>query len=205
MDQAQALLQRDSQARPASQERQDQVGDQHHPDRGHEGVWRGFQEGLEPQGLFDGLEEQLNLPPLFVKRRHGCRGPVACSDPEHVMLAGFRVPVPHPSRHSGVGVALLPRQDHMVVRGQAALPIHLKALCHAEPSVDLLPRDEEIPVLGQNDSMGDLGSILNTWARMVLPWATARSLLCVEGVCTNTILPKGKARRAVAHSLAGPQ
>ena len=57
-----------------------------------------------------------------------------------------------------------------------------------------------VPSSLSNDSMGDLGVILNPWARMVLPGAMARILLLVEGVRENTILPKGKALRALPHS-----
>jgi hypothetical protein len=149
LDQAKVLLQRDSPARLAPQERQAQIGDQHHPDWGHDGVWQGFQQGLQPQGLLGALEEQLYLPPLYVKRRNGWRGPVERSGPEHLILAGFRAPMSHPSQHSGVSIALLPQQDHIVVRDQAALPVHLKPLCQVEPGIDLLPGDEEVPVRGQ--------------------------------------------------------
>jgi hypothetical protein len=149
LDQAQVLLQRDSQARLAPQERQDQVGDQHHPAWGHDGVWQGFQESLQPQGLLGALTEQLRPPPLYVKRRNGWRGPVERAGPEPLISAGSRAPMSHPSRHSGVSIALLPQQDHMVLRGQAALPVHLRALCPVKPGVDLLPGGGEVPALGQ--------------------------------------------------------
>jgi hypothetical protein len=60
LEQAQHLLERDPQPSFEPQERQDQVGDQCHPDLGHDGVLRGAQEGLDLQILFNRFEEQLD-------------------------------------------------------------------------------------------------------------------------------------------------
>ena len=95
LEEARHMLERDPQPRFEPQERQDQVGDQCQPDVGHDGVLRGAQEGLDLQMLFHRFEEQLDLPPLFVKRRHRGGAQMEGIGPEHVMFAGFRGSVPH--------------------------------------------------------------------------------------------------------------
>ena len=95
--------------------------------------------------------DYLRRPPLFVNRCNRGGAHMEGIGPEHVMLAGFWVPVPHPPQHRGGGIGLLPQQDPVVVRGQSAVPVHLKALCHLEPHVDLLAGDEVHPVLRQTE------------------------------------------------------
>jgi len=107
LEQAQHLLERDPQPSFAPQERQDQVGDQCHPDLGHDGVLRGAQEGLDLQILFNRFEEQLDLPPLLVNRRNRGGAQMEGIGPEHVMFAGFWGSVAHPPQLSGVGLRFL--------------------------------------------------------------------------------------------------
>jgi hypothetical protein len=62
LEQAQHRLERAPQPSVEPQERQDQIGAQGHPDVGHDGVFRGAQEGLALQMLFHRFDEHLDLP-----------------------------------------------------------------------------------------------------------------------------------------------
>ena len=62
------LLARDAQASLAPQESPDEGGDQGHPYLRHDGVLRSSQEGVDPPVLLNGLQEQLDWPPLLVNR-----------------------------------------------------------------------------------------------------------------------------------------
>jgi len=149
LEQAQHVLERDAQGQLEPQEGQDEVDNQRHPDLGHDRVFRGAQEGLDLQVLCNGCEKERDLPALLVNRRNRGGPQVEGIGPEHVMFPGFGVPIPHPPQHGGIGGGFRPLQHHVLVRGPAALPVHLKALRHLVPGVDLLTGDEVDPVVGQ--------------------------------------------------------
>jgi hypothetical protein len=115
LEEPQQLLEREAQAALEPQECQDQVRDERDPNLGHDRVLRGSPEGLEPQVLFDDLQEQLDLPPFFVDGRNRRGGQMQGIGPEHLVVAGFGVTVPHSPPCLGVGSAMWPLQDDVLV------------------------------------------------------------------------------------------
>ena len=68
-------------------ETENEDGDQRRPDLNVQSVLGGADEGLNPQGLFDCLEEQFDLPALMVDLGNGRRGQIETVAEEDVLLA----------------------------------------------------------------------------------------------------------------------
>ena len=62
---------RPGKGRPEFEDLQEQYGNEGRPELDMKGIHTGPDEGLDPQILFDRLEEDLNLPPVFVDGRDG--------------------------------------------------------------------------------------------------------------------------------------
>jgi hypothetical protein len=91
----------------------------------------------------------FDLPPCFIDGRNRGGGQMKGSGPEHIMVASLRVTVPHPPERIRVGMAVLPSQDDVLVRGHALEPIHRKARCYLTLGIDFLTGDKVYAVLGQ--------------------------------------------------------
>ena len=96
MDQTADLLQALADTTLEFQERQDQINTQSYHHLCHHCIVRIAQKGFDFQVLLDPFEEQLHLPALFVNLSDGLGGPVKMVGGEDIMLATFRVSIPHP-------------------------------------------------------------------------------------------------------------
>jgi hypothetical protein len=143
------------------QEPLDSVGDQRHPRLRHDRILRGSSEGLDPQMLCDGLQEQLDWPALFVDRRDGGGRQVHGNRPKHIAFAGCGVPIPHLPQTRGRGSTVRTGQDDIVVRCHPGGSVDGKARRHVDVRIDLLACDNVHPLLMPREQklIGDVAAV----------------------------------------------
>ena len=117
MQQAQDLLHSESELAQELEVGDQQIHAHSHPDLGQYGIARSPEEDFDFQVLLDPLEEQLDLPALFVDRRNRSGRQMEVIGQKDLVFAGLWVAVADAAQWAGALRGLNTGQLNRLIRG----------------------------------------------------------------------------------------